>query len=367
MLRRPARWAGTVAVLVTVALVALLTAGGIQIPTTTHVTPVSPAEDPCRTPVPERAVGIAPGSDWKADPRAPQDMREMSALGVRWLRLGFEWSSIEPQRGQFRWNAVDRVMREAKASCLSILAMVGTTPAWARRARCQNLWCPPEDPAEFGRFVARVAKRYRTSAIRAWEVWNEENHAAFFRPTPDAARYGRLLVAATSAIRRFDPGTTILSGGLAPSRGDDQRHRAPDRFLAEVYATGAMQGVDSVAYHPYSYPNLPSVRTGNNGFIDQVTKVRQVMVDRGNGRQRIWLTEFGFPTPGGAGGLMAQQEQTVQSGFETWRSLDYAGPLFWFSWRDSDDSGQEARSFGLLRSDGSQKPAFGVFEQELRR
>jgi hypothetical protein len=364
MVRRPARWAGTVALLVVVALVAFVTADGIRLPSQVAAPPV---EGPCHTPMPARAVGIAPGSDWKADPRAPQDMQQMAGLGVRWLRLGFEWAVIEPQRGHYRWGPVDRVMREAKGSCLAVLAMVGTTPNWARQPQCQNLWCPPVEPAEFGRFVAKVAQRYRSSAIRAWEVWNEENHAAFFRPNPNPVRYGKLLVAATRAIRRFEPGTTILSGGTAPTRVDSRQRRAPDRFLDELYATGAMAGVDGVAYHPYSFPNLPSVRTGNNGFIDQIGRLRKVMVAHGDGDQQIWLTEFGMPTPGGSSPLLAQQEQTVQSGFQTWRSLDYAGPLFWFSWRDSDDSGQQNTSFGLLRSDDSPKPAFGVFEQELRR
>jgi hypothetical protein len=109
------------------------------------------------------------------------------------------------------------------------------------------------------------------------------------------------------------------------------------------------------------------VRTGNNGFIDQLGRVRDVMVRHADGNEQVWLTEFGFPTPGDSSPLLARQEQTVVSGFETWRSLDYAGPLFWFSWRDSDDSGDESRSFGLRRSDDSPKPAFGVFEQELRR
>ena len=37
----------------------------------------------------------------------------MADIGVRWIRLGVEWAVIEPQRGQFRWDAVDRVIEEA--------------------------------------------------------------------------------------------------------------------------------------------------------------------------------------------------------------------------------------------------------------
>ena len=91
-------------------------------------TPIVPTEDPCASALPERTVGIAPGSEWKRDPRAADDMTEMADIGVRWIRLGFEWAVIEPRPGVYRWDSVDRIMEEAAASCLSVLAMVGT--AW---------------------------------------------------------------------------------------------------------------------------------------------------------------------------------------------------------------------------------------------
>jgi hypothetical protein len=365
MVRPPARWAGTLALLLAVALIAFATAGGIQLPRRAAVTP---SEDPCRTPLPERTVGIAPGSEWKRDPRAAEDMNEMAGMGVRWIRLGFEWAVIEPRRGQFQWDSVDRIMREAKSSCLAVLAMVGTTPHWARKPGCPTLWCPPRDPQDFGRFVDAVAKRYSDGAVKAWEVWNEPNHANWFKPRPDAEQYGRLLVTAARAIRADEPDATVLSAGLAPSPRDDPRRMMPDRFLDEVYRTGAMDLVDGVAFHPYSIPNLPSESTGNNGFVDQLGAVRKVMVDHGDRDEHVWLTEFGFPTTGGGQAALARQEEMVADAFRLWRSLDYVGPFFWFSWRDPEaGSADPQRNFGLRFADDRAKPAFGVFDQELRR
>ena len=363
MLRPPARWAGTLALLVAVALIAFATAGGIQLPARV---PVTPAEDPCRAPLRERAVGIAPGSEWKRDPRAPEDMTQMAAMGVRWIRLGFEWAVIEPKKGQFKWESVDRIVREASSTCLAVLAMVGTTPQWARRDGCPTLWCPPRDPADFAGFVTAVAERYGQD-VRAWEVWNEPNHASWFRPRPDPKRYGDLLTAAARAIRATVPDATVLSGGVAPSPRGDPRRMLPDRFLDEVYRTGAMDLVDGVAYHPYSIPNLPSERTGNNGWADQLPAFRKVMVDHGDADERVWLTEFGFPTPGGAQATLARQEEMVVDAFGLWRSLDYAGPFFWFAWRDPEaGSADPQRNFGLRFNDDRAKPAFGVFDHELR-
>jgi hypothetical protein len=277
---------------------------------------------------------------------------------------------IEPRRGQFRWDSVDEVVQQAASSCLAVLAMVGTTPNWARRPGCSNLWCQPRDPAEFSRFVTAVAERYGGdgTAIRAWEIWNEENHPSWFRPAPNPERFSRLVVAATGAIREQDPDTTVLLGGLAPTRPGHRRRMLPDRFLAEVYDTGAMDVLDGVAYHPYSFPNLPSERTGSNGFIDQLGDVRDVMVAHGDGDKRIWLTEFGYPTPGGGDAFVRQVEMVVD-GFATWRELDYTGPLFWFSWRDpqSDAAGDVHQGYGLRTVDDEAKPAYDVFVRELRR
>src|SRR3954447_24475099 len=363
--RRPTRWLAAVAFLLVVALVAFVTADGIDVPGRAAV---GHAVDPCRSPLPDRAVGIAPGSEWKRDPRAVKDMGVMADIGVRWVRLGFEWAVIEPRPGQFRWGTIDKIMKGASSHCLAVLAMVGTTPQWARRRGCPTLWCPPADPADFAAFLGKVADRYPGRAIDAWEIWNEPNFASWFRPRPGPALSGRLLVTAAHAIRAHEPGATVLSGGLAPSPVDDARRQKPDRFLDELYATGAMDVVDAVGYHPYSYPDLPSVKTGDNGFVDQGARVRDVMVRHGDADKRVWLTEFGYPTPGGGSPILARQEQTVTSAFETWRSLDWAGPLFCFAWRDPEaGSSNLQRNFGLRRHDDSPKPAYAVFVEELQR
>ena len=142
----------------------------------------------------------------------------------------------------------------------------------------------------------------------------------------------------------------------------------PDRFLEGVYDSGAMDVVDAVAYHPYSFPDLPSERTGNNGFIDQVGDVRDVMVDHGDGDEKVWLTEFGFATPGDRPDLLARQVRMVVDGFATWRSLDYVGPLFWFNWRDlQSGTADPEQNFGLHRSDDRPKPAYAAFRREIAR
>ena len=111
-------------------------------------------------------------------------------------------------------------------------------------------------------------------------MWNEPNHAAWFRPAPDPERYGRLLDGG-------DRGASAPSTRTRPCcRQGSRRRRAatrpgcsPTGSSIALYDTGAMDAVDAIAYHPYSFPYLPSQRTGDNGFIDQLRSMREVMVD----------------------------------------------------------------------------------------
>ncbi len=52
-------------------------------------------------------------------------------LGVRWIRVDFDWYRIEPSHGVFRWQDTDRVIDHATSLGLDILATLSYTPAWA--------------------------------------------------------------------------------------------------------------------------------------------------------------------------------------------------------------------------------------------
>ena len=116
------------------------------------------------------------------------------------------------------------------------------------------------------------------------------------------------------AIRSVEPQAVVLSGGMAPALRDTRRRLTPHSFLERLYDTGAMEAIDGVAYHPYSYPELPSVRTGRNGFIDEIGRLRRIMNAHGAREADIWLTEFGVPTTGGGSPVLSLQEGNVGQG-----------------------------------------------------
>ena len=239
---------------------------------------------------------------------------------------GFEWAVVEPQRGQFRWDAIDRVIDEADSSCLSVLAMVGTTPQWARAAGLPVAVVPAARPR---RLRPRSCGRW-PSATRAR---SPRGRCGTSRTTPPGSAPPPIRCTTAGCSRRR-PARCAPSTRTRPccrrARAVAERQPgagcSPTGSSIELYDTGALDAVDAIAYHPYSYPFLPSQRTGDNGFIDQLPVDARGRARPRDDDKKIWLTEFGSPTPAGDPTSLARQEQMVTDGFALWRSLDYVGP-----------------------------------------
>src|SRR5262249_1926393 len=113
----------------------------------------------------------------------------------------------------------------------------------------------------------------------------------------------------------------------------------------------------------YVYPSGLAV-DDHNGWSD-VERVRQLMVDNGDGAKKIWMTELGAPTSAPSAAGVSQDEQARQITDVLWKAAEsrFSGPAFIFSIRDGTaaDPGNEQDNFGaLLTSDWQPKAAAGV-------
>jgi beta-galactosidase len=62
-----------------------------------------------------------------------EDARRMGALGIEYVRIGeFAWSRLEPRRGAFRWDWLDRAFDVLGAAGLKIVlgTPTATPPKW---------------------------------------------------------------------------------------------------------------------------------------------------------------------------------------------------------------------------------------------
>ena len=342
--------------------------------------------------------GIATGCCTPTGVSVDDQVAGMAATGAGWVRMDFPWSSTEPSRGTYSWGR-DATVSHFSSVGMKVLGVIAYSPKWASDPACSATYgtkCPPLANSDFANYASALAERYDGDGVNdapgsprvdAWEIWNEPNLANFWRPTPNPQAYTALLKAAYSAIHAAAPAATVVSAGLSPAGGTF----APLKFLSAMYAAGAHGSFDALGFHPYSYPYLPTKVASWNAWqqmftsfasVGQPDSLRSLMVANGDSAKKIWATEYGAPTGGDTNGdgvincdndgvlttgednclTEAQQAVMVSTAYTQWRTYTWAGPLFWYAYQDlNTGTNNIENNFGLVRSDGTQKPAYTAY------
>lgn len=302
----------------------------------------------------------------QTDAELRAEFADYAALGAKLLRTDLNWHLVQEHGPEaYDWRAPDRVIALAREAGLDVLLVVGSVPHWARRMPGMRSAIAKPDP--YAQFLSVAVARYAPKGVHLWEVWNEPNLDGPW-PGPDPVAYARLLKAAYPAIKAADPEAVVITGGLAsvensgPLLGPKKHISAAD-FVRTLYEEGAGQSFDALGFHPYSYPKLPSEPDGWIGWNLMTGPVRKVMEENGDADKRIWLTEFGAPSNAAESGVTEEaQAAMLTDAHGLAAALPYAGPLFWYSYRDlGTDASDNEDWFGLLRADGARKPAYAAF------
>jgi hypothetical protein len=205
--------------------------------------------------------------------------------------------------------------------------------------------------------------------VRHWEIWNEPNQWYWWKPAPSPSGYTRLLRYAYGAIKAADPGATVIAAGLAPAPdASDGSQINGETFVRRMYDAGARGYFDALAMHPYNYPVEPMYPHPMNAFSSTTPAIHEVMVSRGDGAKKVWLTEYGAPTGGYRSISEADQAEFLVKAYDQVARWPWAGPLFYYMYRDegwdADDSGD---NFGLRRRDYNPKQGWYSFVNEMAK
>lgn len=122
--------------------------------------------------------------------------------------------------------------------------------------------------------------------------------------------------------------------------------------------------VDAFADHPYWYGHNPSEDDAAGPF-DRIETLRKRMNELGANTKAIWITEYGESTAGCGEECVSESTQadhlSEMIGAAASRPDWGIKMLLLYQLRDrGSSSGQRELQFGLLRQDGSPKPAFSV-------
>ena len=307
------------------------------------------------------AAGVSiPGNKLMAMTQTDLDknLARVAASGVRWLRFDVAAAEIEATQGGANWTKIDRVVTSARSAGLELLGIVTTLPAWSRPAGTIWNYGPKTDAerAAFADFAARAATRY-AGRINTWEVWNEPNLDQFWSPTPRASDYAALLKVAYPAIKKAVPSALVISGGTGWAGSSPDI--ASVQWYTSLYALGANLSFDAATVHPYA--DFTNVAGGEMG---KAVQIRDLMDAHGDAAKLLWGTETGAPTGGSASTTEANQAKMLVDGYNYWNAIRNHGPLFWHTLKDTTNTTREGY-FGLLRLDGSAKPAYGAMQSYL--
>jgi endo-1,4-beta-mannosidase len=285
----------------------------------------------------------------------------IAATGATWLRSALRWDSVEPvSANRDDWSRSDRIVADTRRAGVSVIFNVEGAPDWAGGRQTGEF---STDPELYAHFVAKVAARYR-GRVRVYELGNEPNLTAYVRH-PDAVTYAKILEAAYPAVKAADPSAFVLTAGLAGGR-DRNGNVGADTYLSELYRNGAKGFFDALAFHPYTYPRLPTEdasaggRDGRNW--SKMLRVRSIMVQNGDASKPIWITEFGAPTNGPGGVSQQQQAAIMQNGFQLWKTYAWGGVICWFDYRDKGtDTSTHKDFFGIITNSGARKASYATY------
>ncbi|MBI5821489.1 MAG: beta-galactosidase [Verrucomicrobia bacterium] len=214
-------------------------------------------------------------------------------LGVKWARCQTGWARTEKTRGQYDFAWLDEVVDG--------LLKIGIQP-WFNLGYGNPLYTPKADATAVGwvpvfdevamdgwkNFTAKIAEHFK-GRVRHYEIWNEPNITAFWKPgKPDAAAYAKLVKDTAPIIRQRVPDAVIIGCAFA---------RVPLDYLKKCLDAGLAEHVDVVSYHPYR--EVPEA-----GYEEDVRGVRELLVQHNGSRIKLWQGECGCPSQkGGAGAL----------------------------------------------------------------
>jgi len=367
------------------------------------------------------------------------------------------------------WRRLDRAVRAAHDAGLEVMIDIAFwAPRWATTGNPQGSvgrerW--NVDPVAFAEFTAAVVKRYSGSFVPEpdvastpqsdspdhqlvegplgsllgtgsplppppppakelgalpkvswWTIWNEPNHPGFLQPQYTRAadgrlepntphQYRRMVEAAHPVIKRLQPDSLVLVGGLASfgvKNPTDPNHGIPPlKFVRELACVDEqlhpltdsrcrdfrpLQG-DGFAHHPYSLLNRPDFRDPGHpdsariGALKRLSSLLSNLARMGRVSPRIanlYLTEFGYetnpPDPQKPFGLAQQARFINWAEYLAWKNPQVrTWPQFLL--RDlgvvnADKAARGARPHadwqsGLLFENGTPKPAATSFKLAL--
>lgn len=196
------------------------------------------------------------------------------------------WVFIEPQRGQWVFENLDRDVEEAHKHGQDLDLILTSTPTWAS-ARPTEDGRPTGARAEaanikdWEEYVSAVTQRYK-GRVHTYELWNEPNLKSSY--SGDIPHLVALSKSAYRIIKQTDPSAVVISSSLASVNAF--------AYLRSFLEEGGKGNFDVLGFHFYDNLGNPSIHPEN--IVGTASQLRRVLTSVGLASTPIWNTESGY-------------------------------------------------------------------------
>lgn len=284
----------------------------------------------------------------------PELTQLMRYAGIKMVRDGIEWPSIERTKGEYTFTGPDAYMGELRDENFDFLFVSGfNNPLY------DNNSTPYTDEGRqgFANYVKAYADKY-ADFMDAFEVYNEFNGGFGDRGTGPADSkpdyYYKLLKTTYETVKPAHPGLPVVGMVTAGT---------PLTWMEEVFKLGGLNYMDAVSFHPYRYPDSP------DGMGDVIQGLDQLIRKYNNGQPKpMWISEFGWPTFIGAKGVTEKVQADYVLRSHVVALSKGVEKIIWYDFmNDGTVKDLNEDNFGIIRNVAdemgphSPKPAYAVY------
>ncbi len=267
-------------------------------------------------------------------------------MGVPWVRFFPEWRSLEPSKGNFKWDAADKVLKSAAEHKLKVNAiLMGSTPWTKDKIHA----FPMNNLADWSDWVTACVERYKDQ-VQHWEVWNEGN-AGFNDGKHTTTDYANLAIATYTAAKKADPKAQVA---LSVASYDPAYI---NQVLIAMKQAGKPNCFDYICVHPYEVAGGLEDAYGEIPFLSMGKTLRAILKEHApeKANAELWISEIGHRIVKRPGENM---EYKVGDNLVKMYTMALAQGFKRVQWFEGQDPPREEDGFGLLRRDGSPRPSY---------
>ncbi len=303
---------------------------------------------------------------WEAD--------DAAELDVGWDRILFYWNEIQPA-GPEDWNTLhvlEEWLDDARAQDRMVVGLLKNTPAWATDGEPfsgvpRGLYLPVDDPDNlWAGYVRKVVEYYAPLGVHHWIIWNEpeiEPGVYGHEFGGSTADYYQLLKVAYQVAKDNDPQAVIHLAGWSYWHDPDWLGEFLRVATADPEGKANNYFFDVITLHIYF-----RVET-----VEELVEETWAIQKRYGLQKPIWINEtnaspnldplWPVERPNFQVDLEQQAWYLVQA-----HALGFgarSARIGVYKLRDVHLS-PGGESFGILRPDGSRRPAFDAYKTTIR-